>query len=153
VHYDDADRSQVTLAGAGGTRIANLADGVSATDAANLRQVRAGDAATLRNAHDYTDQKFASINLEFGEVRDQLDHQDRRIDRLGAMSAAMTNMAASAAGVRSTNRVAVGVGNHGSSSAFALGYQRAFSDRAVITVGGAFDGDERQVGMGAAFGW
>jgi hypothetical protein len=35
----------------------------------------------------------------------------------------------------------------------AFGYQRALSDRAVVTIGGAFNGDDSQVGAGAAFGW
>jgi autotransporter adhesin len=93
------------------------------------------------------------LNLEFGEFRDGLDRQDRRIARVGAMSAAMANMTASAAGVRSANRIAVGVGNYRGANALALGYQRALSDRAVITFGGAFDGEDSQLGAGAAFGW
>ena len=62
-------------------------------------------------------------------------------------------MATSAAGIRTQNRVGVGVGFQNGESALSVGYQRAISDRAVITVGGAFSGDETSVGLGAGFGW
>ena len=69
------------------------------------------------------------------------------------MSAAMLNMATSAAGVRTENRVGVGVGFQGGESALSVGYQRAFGDRATVTVGGAFSSDDSSVGVGAGFGW
>lgn len=53
--YDDDNRDVLTLAGATGTRIANVANGVEATDAVNLQQMQAGDAATLTSAQDYAD--------------------------------------------------------------------------------------------------
>jgi hypothetical protein len=34
-----------------------------------------------------------------------------------------------------------------------VGYQRAISDRATVTVGGAFSGNDTSVGIGAGFGW
>src|SRR3546814_5859237 len=77
-----------------------------------------------------------------GEIDHRLAEQDRRIDKQGAMGAAMLNMATSAAGIRTQNRVGVGVGFQGGESALSVGYQRAISDRAVITIGGAFSGDE-----------
>ena len=78
---------------------------------------------------------------------------DRRIDRQGAMGAAMLNMATSAAGIRTQNRVGVGVGFQGGESALSVGYQRAINDRATVTFGGALSGDEKSVGVGAGFGW
>jgi autotransporter adhesin len=145
---------------------------VNATDAANVAQVQAGDAATLesanaytdttatktlQSANSYTDAKFAAWDDQFTGFQGEVDHrfreQDRRIDRQGAMGAAMLNMATSAAGVRTQNRVGVGVGFQNGESALSVGYQRAISDRAVITVGGAFSGDETSVGLGAGFGW
>jgi autotransporter adhesin len=65
----------------------------------------------------------------------------------------MLNMATSAAGIHTENRVGVGVGFQGGENALSVGYQRALSERATITVGGAFSGDERSVGVGAGFGW
>ena len=65
----------------------------------------------------------------------------------------MANMTASAAGVRAKNRMAIGVGNYRGENALSFGYQRALSDKAVITFGGAFNGDDTSVGAGAALGW
>ena len=88
-----------------------------------------------------------------GDVERRFHDVDRRMDRQGAMGAAMLNMATSAAGIRTQNRVGVGVGFQGGESALSVGYQRALSERATITVGGAFSGDEKSVGVGAGFGW
>jgi hypothetical protein len=63
------------------------------------------------------------------------------------------NMAASAAAVHTPNRVAVGGGVSGGEQALALGYQRAISDRAAFTIGGAFSGSENSAGVGLSFGW
>jgi autotransporter adhesin len=172
VAYDDASHGQLTLDGANGTRVSNVADGIAPTDAVNLGQMQAGDAstlasanthadagdvATLQSAHTYTDQKVATLNLDFTNftagVDDRFKQQDSRINKVGAMGTAMANMTASAAGVRTTNRLAIGVGNYRGENALAFGYQRALSDRAVITLGGAFNGDDSSVGAGAAIGW
>src|SRR5690606_24784889 len=55
VEYDDAGNAAVTLGGAAGTVVSNVADGVATGDAVNKGQLDAGDAATLASAHDYTD--------------------------------------------------------------------------------------------------
>jgi hypothetical protein len=47
----------------------------------------------------------------------------------------------------------VGVGFSGGEEAMSIGYQRAFSDRATMTVGGAFSDSESSVGVGVGFGW
>ena len=94
-----------------------------------------------------------SIDAFTGQVDQRLNEQDRRIDRQGAMGAAMLNMATSAAGIRTPNRVGVGVDLQGGESAISVGYQRAISDRATITIGGASSGDDTSVGIGAGFGW
>ena len=103
------------------------------------------------------DTRFAAWNDDFsrfkGDLERRLHAQDRRIDRQGAMGAAMLNMAISAAGIRTDNRVGVGVGFQGGERALSVGYQRAFGERATFSLGGALSGDERSVGMGAGFGW
>ena len=38
-------------------------------------------------------------------------------------------------------------------TALSLGYQRALSERATVTFGGAFSGDDTSVGAGVGFGW
>ena len=105
----------------------------------------------------YTDSRVQAVADSFdvfkGEIDGRLRHMDRRIDRQGAMGAAMLNMATSAAGIRTQNRVGVGVGFQGGESALSVGYQRAINDRATVTFGGALSGDEKSVGVGAGFGW
>jgi autotransporter adhesin len=150
-----ADRADTVSVGAVGAerQVTNVAAGSAATDAVNKGQLDGG----IATANGYTDQRFSAMADTFdmykGEVDDRLRRQDRRIDRQGAMNAAMLNMATSAAGVRTQNRVGVGVGFQSGESALSLGYQRAVSDRATITFGGAFRSDDSSVGVGAGFGW
>jgi len=133
----------------------------TAADAATLASARThtdiAATRTLTSANAYTDQKIQTLSLDFtgfrGQVNDRFERTDTRINQVGAMGAAMANMTASAAGVRTQNRVAVGYGNYGGENAFAFGYQRAISDRAVITFGSAINGDQTAVGAGAALGW
>ncbi|HYM85234.1 MAG TPA: YadA-like family protein, partial [Pseudoxanthomonas sp.] len=154
-----ADRANTVSVGSEGNEraITNVAAGTVATDAANVGQMQAGDTATLSAANTYTDSRFAAIDDDFANFRTETDRrfldQDRRIDRAGAMGSAMLNMATSVAGIRTENRVGVGVGFQGGEKALSIGYQRALSDRATITIGGAFSGDEKSVGVGAGFGW
>ncbi|NLC61799.1 MAG: hypothetical protein GX761_11035, partial [Gammaproteobacteria bacterium] len=165
-----ADRANTVSVGAEGSerQIVNVAAGTADTDAANVGQVNAAAAQsrsytdtvatqTLSSANAYTDQQFAVWNDNFeafrGDVERRFHDVDRRLDRQGAMSAAMLNMATSAAGIRTQNRIGVGVGFQSGESALSVGYQRAISERATITFGGAFSGDESSVGIGAGFGW
>jgi len=187
LHYDDADHATLTLDGANGTRIRNVAEGTEPTDAVNLNQMEVGDmmavaaakkyadvrddlilaaankhaavgdTQTLVASNAYTDQKFAVWNDTFAHYQQQVDlrfdRTDARIDRSGAMQTAMAQMTASAAGVRTVNRMAVGVGAQNGKAALSLGYQRALGDKAALTIGAAFSGNERSAGVGYGFGW
>lgn len=175
VTYDSDTRDVLTLAGADGTRIANVADGVETSDAVNLGQMEAGDADTLAAANDYTDntatetltaantytdQRFAEItglSDSFESFRNETDRrfqqQDRRIDKLSAMSGAYAGMAMNTSGLAGRNRVGVGVGAQGGEQALAVGYQRAIGNRASVSIAGAFSGDEKSVSAGAGFSW
>ncbi|WP_407353171.1 YadA-like family protein [Luteimonas sp. R10] len=168
IGYDDDGKATLTLEGEGGTRVRNVADGVAGTDAVNKRQMDAGDAATLDSAREYTDaastrtlssakaytdQRFQALNDDFlrleENVGQRLDQQDRRIDKIGAMSTAMMNMSINAANSRSPRgRVAVGAGWQGGESALSLGYSKAIGNRASISLGGAFTSDESSAGVG-----
>lgn len=154
-HGAVADRADTVSVGTvGGERqVVNVADATQDTDAVNKRQLDRG----VASANGYTDARVNALSDSFevfqGNVDQRLRKQDQRIDRQGAMSAAMMNMAVSAAGIHTPNRVGVGVGFQGGESALSLGYQRAFSDRATITFGGAFSSDDQAVGIGAGFGW
>ena len=65
----------------------------------------------------------------------------------------MANVAASAAGVRTQNRFAASAGFIGGESALAVGYQRAISDRATVTISGAFAQGESGGTIGFGYGW
>jgi hypothetical protein len=107
------------------------------------------------------DQRFAEVDERFVEVNEHLAGFDRRfrafdtrIDKIGAMSSAMSQMTASAAGIRAQNRLATGVGFQNGETAFAFGYQRAVGERAAFTIGAAFSGDdEDSVGVGYGVGF
>ncbi|WP_267120094.1 YadA family autotransporter adhesin, partial [Xanthomonas sacchari] len=150
-----ADRAQTVSIGSAGNerQLANVAAGTQATDAVNKSQLDNG----VATAKSYTDARFGTMADSFevlrGDVDARLRDQDRRIDRQGAMSAAMLNMATSAAGIRTQNRVGAGIGFQNGESALSVGYQRAFSDRATVTIGGAFSSDDSSIGIGAGFGW
>ena len=79
----------------------------------------------------------------------RLHRQDKRIDRMGAMSSAMMNMSMNAAGTRSPRgRVAVGAGWQNGENALSVGYARQLGTRASFSLGGAFSGDDRSAGIG-----
>lgn len=170
ISYDGDAQGQVTLAGADGTRISNLADGAAPTDAANVGQVDRGDAATLassrtytdssatrtlNSANAYTDARFTTLDDQFKslsrDIEGRLTKQDERIDRMGAMSAAMMGMAMNAGNARTPRgRISMGAGWQNGESALAVGYSKQVGDRVSLSIGGAFnDGDQSAtVGMG-----
>lgn len=156
VHYDDATQKDVTLQGAGGTQIHNVADGVADHDAANMGQVSAqvqdaiktansyadaGDARTEKAANDYTDRRFSQLNDRF--------------DRVAAMGMATSQMTGSFGGVDPTirTRVGAGVGFSGGHSAMAVGIQHiSASGRVSANFGASISGPERALGAGIAIG-
>jgi autotransporter adhesin len=165
-----ADQANTVSVGSAGNerRVTNVAAGTGATDAANVAQVQDGDAATLQNANAYTDataqttvqqanaytdariqardDEFTRLAQDFGR---RLDKQDERIDREGAMSAAMLNMAINAANSRSENgRIGVGAGWQNGQSALSVGYSKQIGDRASFSIGGAFSSSEQSAGVG-----
>lgn len=151
VCYDDASRSTATLNNGGSaTRLQNVAAGVRSSDAVNLGQMQAGDLETLNQANSYTDARVSNI---LTVLDDRFEGVERRMSRMGAMNSAMSMMTASAAGVQSPNKVAVGVGYDGGEAAIAAGYQRLFGNGAVMTIGASYSGGDTQAGMGFGFGF
>ena len=95
----------------------------------------------------------AAVDELRADVWQQFGRQDERMGRLGAMNAAMVQMATSAANIQTRNRVAVGVGYSEGESALAVGYQRSISRNVSFTLGGAFSSSETSAGAGLGFGW
>ena len=83
----------------------------------------------------------------------KLQQQDRRISRVGAMSAAYSQMAFSAQGVNTPNRVGVGVGTQGGHQAIAVGYARSVAPNVNLSFGGSASGSETSAGVGVGIGW
>lgn len=159
--YDSPSSSDLTLAGTSGTTIHNVADGQVDSDAATYGQVQRSGTQATAAAATYTDAKLRDFSSTLAveadrfryEMRTELKRQDRRIDRQGAMSSAMLNMASSTGGLNGANRLGVGIGFQGAQQALAVGYQRTLSPRAAFSLGGAFADGESSAGVGFGLGW
>jgi len=152
-------------------RVVNVAAGVAATDAANVGQVDQalataksyadnGDQQTLKQANAYTDAKLGSgvSRSDFDGFRTHVDDQfhrvNQRLDRVGAMGTALSQMSMNTSGLSGANRVGMGAGNYGGQQAVAVGYQRAFKEnRASVSIGASTSGSESTVGVGGGFSW
>jgi autotransporter adhesin len=150
-----ADRANAVSVGSAGheRQVTNVAAGVNAADAVNVQQLKTGNAQTLSSANAYTDSRFQGLSDEFSGLREDVGYRlgrlDDRIDRQGAMTSAMTNMAINAAHSRSPRgRIGVGAGWQNGESALSVGYSKEISDRASISIGGAFSSDDRSAGIG-----
>lgn len=156
------DGSTVTSLGEGGAishapaPVTQASVRAAAADTPAAAYVDASAARTLSSANAYTDARFTTLNDSFvnlrGDVERRFAQQDRRFDRMGAMSAAMLNMATNAAGSRSPRgRMAVGAGWQNGESAMSIGYAKSISERASISIGGAFSSDDKAAGVGFGF--
>lgn len=77
----------------------------------------------------------------------------RRISQVGAMGAAMAQMAFSTQGVDTPNRMGIGVANYHGYQAISVGYSRSVGKHLNVTFGAAHSGDGTQAGVGFGFGW
>lgn len=137
----------MSVGSAGSERqVTNVANGTQATDAVNVRQLTTSFDRAIAVP-------MAAISDLRGFVDDRFQQQDERIDKISSMNTAMSLMTASAAGIRTQNRVAVGAGFSGGEQALSIGYQRAISERAAVTIGGAFSDDDSSAGIGFGLGW
>jgi len=154
----------------GGAPITNVAAGTAPTDAANVSQVDQavataksyadqGDASTLQSAKAYTDQRFGDVvsGGAFDEYKRTVDHRfnnlNDRLNKVGAMGAAMSQMAFSTQGVNGDNRLGVGVGGYKGQGALSVGYSRSITPSATVTFGAAISGGESSGGVGVGVGW
>ncbi|TBR39260.1 MULTISPECIES: ESPR-type extended signal peptide-containing protein [Dyella] len=80
VTYTNIDKNEIKLAGAEGTRISNLADGIEDDDAVNLRQLKSiglldADGNAL-NAVTYTDSTRTAIDVGYAQITNVGDAKD-----------------------------------------------------------------------------
>ena len=111
---------------------------------------------TLASAKSYTDSKFAAWNDTFTQYQQQVDRRfaqtDRRIDQIGAMGSAMTQMSVNAAnGNGAKGRIAIGIGTQGSQGAVSIGYGKRLGDRGSFSLGASFSSGESSAGAGFGF--
>ncbi|WP_372487009.1 YadA-like family protein [Stenotrophomonas sp. WHRI 8082] len=133
----DRDR-EVSVGAPGAERvIGNVAAGTRPTDAVNLKQMDDRFAAE----RDWSNSRFQAV--------------DKRIDRMGAISAAYAGMAMNTAGLSGENRLGAGIGQQNGRSALAVGYQRVMGVKQNVSVslGGAFSGSDKSMSAGAGFSW
>lgn len=157
-HADAGDVA--TLAASNGYTDAHVAAARAHADAGDVATLASANqytdntaTQTLRSAQAYTDAALAAFSDDFTRFNDGVNRrfheQDRRIDRMGAMTSAMTNMAMNAAGGQSARgRIAVGAGFQGGEQALSVGYGRRIGTRGSFSLGGAFGGGEKSAGVG-----
>lgn len=180
--YDDDSQSSLTFTGESGTRLQNVAEGEADNDAAALGQVRAGDAWTLQQAQDYTDNQVSagnaqtlqraqdytdnqlapvldnlnSLDLRIGGLEQAIDRLDRQVARSTAISQASSMMAAASSGVSSGWRVATGFAVVDGEEAIAVGVNgtlRLWQIPIGVSAGATTVGKETVVGGGFAIGF
>ncbi|SFS08364.1 Head domain of trimeric autotransporter adhesin [Dyella sp. OK004] len=141
----------------GGAPISNVGAGTADSDAANVGQVNTQVNEAIQTANNYTDSKFTALSETLdnfkGEVNQRFQQQDVKINRVGAMSAAMSQMSFSTQGIDSPNRLGVGVGTQGGKSAIAVGYSRSVAPNVSLSFGGSASGSETSGGAGLGIGW
>ncbi len=134
-----ADRdSEFSVGSEGNERVvSNVGRGTRPTDAVNLEQLEDRFAAE----RDWSNSRFQAV--------------DKRIDRMGAISAAYAGMAGNMTGPGGDSGLAAGVGAQNGRTALAVGYQRYLGERRNISIslGGAFSGSEQSISGGAGIRW
>lgn len=150
-----ATRENTVAVGSAGVerQVTNVAAGTRPTDAVNVAQMQSADQQALATAQSYTDSRVSSLNDQFSGLRSDVDRrlnrQDRRIDKVGAMNAAMSNMAINAANGRTpAGRLAVGAGWSGGQNALSVGYSKQLGERASFSVSGAVSAGQNSAGVG-----
>jgi hypothetical protein len=120
----------------------------------------AASAQTLSAANAYTNAALSSyvttdqFNQFQAQVGARFSQQDHRIDTLGAMNAASTQMAINTAGLDGDNRVGIGGGTYNGQQAGSVGYEHLFNNhRASVSVGAAVGGGQTSGGVGVGFSW
>lgn len=133
-----AGDNEVSMGAAGAERrVSNVAAGVAPTDAVNLQQMN--------------DRFDAEREFTNGRIR----ALDKRIDRMGAISAAYAGMAMNVSGPGPDRRFGAGLGSQNGRTALAVGFQRVFGEekQMSVSIGGAFSGSDQSISTGAGIKW
>lgn len=106
---------------------------------------QANDKVTLTTAEAYADQRIDAIaGIHFGNFEQKVDRQfiqqNDKLNRTGAIDAALAGMAASAAARGGRTRFGVALGAYHGQTAAAFGVQHVFGSRVALTLGAGFAG-------------
>ena len=154
-----ADRDNTVSVGSQGNerQVTNVKAGTADTDAVNVAQMNQASSSATSSANSYTDQQVGNVAKQVAGMQQQMDDQfrnvNKRISGNNAMSTSMMTMAASLGGIETQNRFGAGTGFSNGAKAISVGYQRAISKRANITVGASVTGGDSSVGVGVGMGW
>lgn len=167
LNYDSTSKTSVTLAGAGGTQIHDLAAGSTSTDAANVGQVHAAQQAAVSTAGGYTDTQVQQVRSWARSYTDEQTaaalheanvYTDWKFSQVGEAVSRVASEGSAAVAMssnfRGDNSLAVGAGWAGGHSALAVGYRHVLEDGHVsFSVHGAISGFERSLGAGVGYSW
>jgi hypothetical protein len=122
------------------------------TNAASAQTLSAANAYTNAALSSYvTTDQFSQFQAQVGA---RFNQQDQRIDKLGAMNAASTQMAINTAGLDGDNRVGIGGGTYNGQQAGSVGYEHMFNNHhASVSVGATVGGGQTSGGVGVGFSW
>ena len=139
---------------ANNTAVTNVANGVADSDAANVGQVQALDAATLASANTYTNTQVANVNSRVNQLNSRVDDVEQTSYRGIAIAlAAQQQIPNIGAGQFA---VFGGVGHYEGESAAALGVASVFADgRTSVSAALGFAGGSEvggRVGVSYVFG-
>jgi len=150
VQYSDPDAptisnggtmtNDVTLIGADPSApvaLHNVADGRSATDAVNLRQLQGGLAEAMAGSMAYTDARLVEYDARLVAMSFDLEDVRRSSYAGTAGVAALANLPQPMDAGRSM--VSGGVGHHRGETAFALGFSSAVGEDFVVKAGASVD--------------
>lgn len=157
VHYESATEATVTLRGASGTQIRNVAEGTAGTDAVNVDQLQ----EALRSANAYTDlRSIDTLNQANAYTDMRIGQLNQRVDYALAAAASNANAAAAVAAQDPAhhNRVAVSDGLSSGVNAWTFMYQH--KGESGVTWNASLTGEQgggsssgRQVGVGIGYSW
>jgi trimeric autotransporter adhesin len=140
-----------------GSVVSNVGNATSNTDLANIGQMNEYMQAAVDQAVSYTDAQIGTVQQSLDKLQDDVNNrfnkQDKRISRLGAMSAASNMMAFATQGIQTRNRGGVGVGTQNGFSAMSVGYSRALSENMNVSVSGTTSGSDTSAGVGFGMNW
>lgn len=135
-----ADKDGVTVAGKDGNKVVIDGNDVSVTDKDGNTESIMGNAAAIDNI----EQGMASMSNRISKVED-------RIDKVGAMSAAIANLRTMGYDPTAPTEIAVGIGQYRSETGAALGLFHYPNRDFMLSLSVSTSGDEVMGGIGATW--